>query len=221
MSPRFASIDDRDARPGSGPDPLEGGQPGRAERFVEREVRLDRRGVRTRRLEDADRRTRSTPATSGEKPRGRAAGSGSRPRHSTVPTAAVRVGQPLEVGRASLGGRAGGARCGAAGGRRRGSRQLVGRDEPARPRLAVEARHLGQRDDVLDRPVRGGRRSSRTRSRSTIWPWMCRNAIESPSGDQTGAHDAPSSVRRSSSRPFEASRITRSLPKLLVFVAAM
>jgi hypothetical protein len=57
--------------------------------------------------------------------------------------------------------------------------------------------------------------------RSTISPSMWRNAIASPAGDQTGAHERPSSVIRSSSRPWAASRMTTSLPNAVVLVATM
>jgi hypothetical protein len=57
--------------------------------------------------------------------------------------------------------------------------------------------------------------------RSTIWPSMWKNAIASPFGDQVGAHEAPSVVRRRSSRPRTASRMTTSDPNALIRVAAM
>ena len=83
--------DDRDVGRDPRPDPLEGGHPVGAERLVEGEVRLDRGGARSGRLDDQHRRTASTPATSAEKPAGSRAGSGSSPRHRTLPTDAVRV----------------------------------------------------------------------------------------------------------------------------------
>ena len=57
--------------------------------------------------------------------------------------------------------------------------------------------------------------------RSTIRPSMCMYTIESPFGDQTGAHDRPSFVRRRTSLPFRASRIATSVPSVLVFVTAI
>jgi hypothetical protein len=56
--------------------------------------------------------------------------------------------------------------------------------------------------------------------RSTIPLSMWRKAIASPRGDQTGAQDRLSSLSRASSDPFEASRITTSVPSPSVFVAA-
>ena len=96
----------------------------------------------------------------------------------------------------------------------RPGRTSPGRDSPSRPDTSVRA--------MTSSTVQSGAApSSRTSLRSTIWPRMWRNAIASPTGDQTGAHDAPSLVRRSSSRPLAASRMTTSLPKLLCLVAAM
>ena len=52
-------------------------------------------------------------------------------------------------------------------------------------------------------------------------PSMCMYAIESPFGDQTGAQDRPSLVRRRISLPFLPSRIATSVPSELVLVTAI
>src|SRR5204862_8243652 len=115
--------------------------------------------------------------------------------------------EPDRLGDALAGGAGDGAGSWSAG------TNQAGRDSPSRPDTSVRA--------MTSLTVQfGAAPVSRTRSRSTICPLMWRNAIESPSGDQTGAHDDPSLVRRRISRPFDASRMTRSLPKLLVLVAA-
>ena len=50
---------------------------------------------------------------------------------------------------------------------------------------------------------------------------MWRYATESPAGDQTGAHEWPSLVTRSTSAPVFAFRITTSVPNEVVLVAAI
>ena len=165
---------------------------------------------------------RSTPATSAEKPArqgGRvgveAEAQDASRRRPSAPRAAR--------GRSrSRGGRAARARRPALTRRGRGRRrQLIGAGRTSRAATRRRAR-TPRSGRSMSLTVQSGRcPSSRTSSRSTIWPWMWRNAIASPTGDQTGAQDAPSLVSRRSSRPLDASRMTTSLPKLLVLVAAM
>ncbi len=57
--------------------------------------------------------------------------------------------------------------------------------------------------------------------RSTMRPSMFMYTIESPFGDQTGAHERPSLVRRRTSVPLFASRIATSVPSELVLVTAI
>ena len=59
------------------------------------------------------------------------------------------------------------------------------------------------------------------RSRSMPAPCACRNATAVPSGDQVGAKDPPSLVRRATSAPVEALRRTTSRPLPSVFSAAI
>ena len=90
MSPRLASVDHREVGRQARPDPFEGGDAGRPERLEEREVGLDGRRVRAGGVDESAANA-STPPTSAANPAGSAAGSGSRPRHRTLPTAADRA----------------------------------------------------------------------------------------------------------------------------------
>lgn len=61
---------------------------------------------------------------------------------------------------------------------------------------------------------------SGTRYRSTTPNATRKNATASPFGDHTGLNEFSSWVTRSSSAPVFASRMTTSVPKVLVLVAA-
>ena len=169
------------------------------------------------------RANRSTPRRSGENPSGRAAGSGSRPTHRTLPTdadrAASRSRYVIVMGPAPRRLPRSGSRSG------RASAVASPAARPAGCTRPVATRRRGPdtwvRSIVSVTVQSGPDPPSLASLRSTIWPSMWRNAMASPAGDQTGAHDPPSVVTRSSSRPWAASRITTSLPKLLVRVAAM
>ena len=169
-------------------DPLEGGHPGRPERLEEREVRLDRGGVRGGRLDDAASRTARRPR--GRARTRRAAWPDPGRDRGTGPSRSRPIARPVARGRCrSLGRRAraaGRARGRDRGRRRRRGRQLARRDEPVGPRRAVEAGDLGQgawsrRPSSRARSRRGrpsaGRRSAPrcggTRSRR---PWATRPA---------------------------------------------
>ncbi len=99
-------------------------------------------------------------------------------------------------------------------------REQRGRDVPVGSRCRVEPGHLGQ-VDRLGRPSRparchrawpaAGRRSAR---RCAGTRWRRRPAT------RMGAHDASSSVTRSSSLPLPALRMTTSVPSAFVRVAA-
>ena len=98
---------------------------------------------------------RSTPARSRENPAGSAFGSGRARRTGRCrpPPTASRAARDIPVkGPWSTELLGGGARGGAR--RRARRRQLIGRHEPVRSRLAVEPGDLGQRRDVLDGPAR-------------------------------------------------------------------
>ena len=88
-----------------------------------------------------------------------------------------------------------------------------GREAASRPDTSVRS--------TVSFTVQAGAAPSSTASRrSTVCPTMWRKAMPLPAGDQVGANEAPSSVSRSSSRPFRASRITTSVPSAVVRVAA-
>src|SRR6185295_10862519 len=89
-----------------------------------------------------------------------------------------------------------------------------GRDGASRPAEIVRA--MGWPTVQL------GAVPDRGMSHRSTTPWSSlKYATESMSGDQTGLKDSSSLVSFSSSVPFLASRMTTSVPKLVVFVAAM
>ncbi len=146
MSPRFASATTGIVRRNGRPDPLEGGDPGRAERLEEGEVRLDRGGIRGGGLEQQTGRTRSIPASRGREARRQ----GARIRVEAEAQDGADGGRPgcqaLEVGRHQDGlgdgaGLLGGGLGTAVGGGVAGS-SLGGMNHDA-PELAVEAAVLG------------------------------------------------------------------------------
>ena len=98
-------------------------------------------------------------------------------------------------------------------------RELVRRDEPVRGatrcRGRREVRSTGSPGQVQ------AAAGQRDQAQSTTWPETCRNATWSPAGDHAGAQLSPSLVRRRTSAPVVALRMTTSVPKALVLVAAM
>ena len=141
--------DEREVVRQRGPDPLEGRDAGRAERLEEREVGFDGRGVRACGLDEQRRRTPRHRATSGENPAGSPAGSGSIPRHRTLPTAADRAasrsrkppghGAPLDAASRARGTpRPRRSAPGVGAGSWSGGTNQPGRDAPSSPDTSVK-----------------------------------------------------------------------------------
>ena len=179
MSPRLRVGDDRDVGRDACPQPLQGRDPGRAERLEEGEVRLDRGAARAAPPRGRSAANRSTPARSREKPgrqRGRVRvqaeaqdGAGRRAcgRPAARDTSAVTVPRITARGWPT----AGAADAGGVG-----RRQQVRRDEPVRPRGGVQARHLGQVDGLGHGPD-GARRRAWPGAGRRSGPSTCRYAM--------------------------------------------
>ena len=132
----------------------------------------------------------STPASVAGKPAGSAAGSGSRPTHSTERVDGRPRGEPLEVGGGH--GMVDPAGASVAAGIWSAGTNQSGRDRLSSPALVV-------RSTVLPTVQPGAEPSSWANRRSTTCPATCRNASWLPAGDQVGPQLSPSPVTLRSS----------------------